>query len=102
MPSYRGISTTTNSPYITLSCLRSQTTILGGRSGCIANRREPQSVLSDEATRLADLGAFWREVILSAVGYLVHHQREYEKPRYLVQTLCPEQSTSDAARWRKV
>lgn len=41
-------------------------------------------------------------MILLTVGYLVHHQREYEKPRYLVETLCPEQSTSDVARWRKV
>jgi formylglycine-generating enzyme required for sulfatase activity len=56
----------------------------------------------EEAARLADEGAFWREVILLAVGYLVHHQREVEKPRFLVEGLCPEVIPTDEPGWRKV
>jgi formylglycine-generating enzyme required for sulfatase activity len=55
-----------------------------------------------EAARLADEGAFWREVILLAVGFLVHHQREVEKPRFLVEVLCAESIPTDEPGWRRV
>jgi formylglycine-generating enzyme required for sulfatase activity len=54
----------------------------------------------EEAVRLAGEGAFWREVILLAVGYLVH-QREHGKPRLLVEALCPDRASRDEADWRK-
>jgi hypothetical protein len=49
-----------------------------------------------------EVSVFWREVILLAVGYLVHFQRDEIKPRALVQTLCPRKQPADQAGWRKV
>ena len=51
---------------------------------------------------LAESGAFWREVILLAVGYLVHSVGEYEQPLVLVDRLCPSKQPVNAAGWRKV
>jgi formylglycine-generating enzyme required for sulfatase activity/nucleoside phosphorylase len=47
--------------------------------------------------------AYWRGVILLAVGYLIHHQGEQEKPLFLVKKLCPEAHTPQGDDdWRKV
>jgi len=54
------------------------------------------------ALELAESGAFWREVILLAVGYLVHNVGEYEQPLVLVDRLCPSKQPPNAAGWRKV
>lgn len=43
-----------------------------------------------KAVGLATSGAFWREVILLAVGYKVHGQGEYDLPVSLLDALCPK------------
>lgn len=43
-----------------------------------------------KAVERAKGGAFWREVILLAVGYKVHSQGEYDLPVALVNALCPK------------
>jgi formylglycine-generating enzyme required for sulfatase activity len=54
-----------------------------------------------EAAGLADRWGFWREVVLLAVGYLVHGKRENEKPLSLVRALCPAGGPRDDGGWRK-
>lgn len=46
--------------------------------------------------------AFWREVILLAVGYLVHQTRELSKVRALVEEICPDRKPQTDADWRKI
>ncbi|MDS4029211.1 MAG: SUMF1/EgtB/PvdO family nonheme iron enzyme [Candidatus Contendobacter sp.] len=55
-----------------------------------------------EAARLAgELPTYWREVVLLAVGYLVHSQiRDTGKPRLLVEELCPERAPGTDLDWR--
>ena len=45
-------------------------------------------------------GARWREVILLAVGRLVHHQGETDRPLALVAELCPAAKPAEDAGWR--
>ncbi|KPA11860.1 signal transduction protein, partial [Candidatus Magnetomorum sp. HK-1] len=62
------------------------------------------SILKDFASTcssLAESGAFWREVILLAVGRLVYYSGDSEKPLALVGELCPEQLTNDTLSWQK-
>lgn len=54
------------------------------------------------AEKAVETSIFWREVILLAVGYLVHHQRDQLKPLELVRTLCPRKQPTDDEGWRKV
>jgi formylglycine-generating enzyme required for sulfatase activity len=56
-----------------------------------------------EAARLAgELPTYWREIVLLAVGYLVHSQiRDTGKPRLLVEDLCPDNVPSTDLDWRK-
>lgn len=58
---------------------------------------------AQEAARLAgELPTYWREVVLLAVGYLVHSQiRDTGKPRLLVEELCPENAPGTDLDWRK-
>ncbi len=42
-----------------------------------------------EAMKLAESGAFWQEVILLAVGYLVHSVGKHAQPLVLLDQLCP-------------
>ncbi|MCP4687366.1 MAG: hypothetical protein GY859_04900, partial [Desulfobacterales bacterium] len=44
---------------------------------------------TSEAVELAGRGPFWREVILLAVGRLVHLNGDIDKPLMLVNELCP-------------
>ncbi len=44
-----------------------------------------------ECVQLAAQGSFWREVILLAVGRLVHHNYDIDKPLMLVNELCPRE-----------
>ncbi len=55
------------------------------------------------AAQLAgDLPTYWREVVLLAVGYLVHSPiRDVGKPRLLVEELCPEHACATDLDWRK-
>ncbi|MFO1434288.1 MAG: SUMF1/EgtB/PvdO family nonheme iron enzyme [Candidatus Competibacteraceae bacterium] len=55
-----------------------------------------------EAMKLAERGAFWREVILLAVGYLVHSVGKHAQPLVLLDRLCPAKQPVNAAGWRKV
>jgi energy-coupling factor transporter ATP-binding protein EcfA2 len=55
---------------------------------------------ADEASKLATEGAFWREVILLAVGRMVYLSGEENKPLALVNKLCPEKGRDNAAAWR--
>ncbi len=59
----------------------------------------------DFPTRAAGLvaeGAFWREVILLAVGRLVHLVGNMAHPLALVAELCPTKVEDSALAWRKV
>ncbi len=55
-----------------------------------------------ETHKLMEQGAFWREVILLAIGYLVHQNRDYEKPLTLVDIFCPERAPASDADWQSV
>ena len=59
---------------------------------------------SDQALALADRGAFWWDVILLAVGRLIHHMGEIDRPLLLVSELCPHHALQldDMAAWRRV
>ncbi|MCG6862373.1 MAG: NACHT domain-containing protein, partial [Chromatiaceae bacterium] len=56
----------------------------------------------ERAAALVEEGSVWDEVILFAVGFLVHNQREVERPLSLAHRLCPSQVPSDDLGWRKV
>ena len=58
---------------------------------------------AQQAAQLAgDLPTYWREVVLLAVGYLVHSSiRDVGKPRLLVEELCPEHACATDLDWRK-
>ncbi|MEW6668488.1 MAG: SUMF1/EgtB/PvdO family nonheme iron enzyme [Thermodesulfobacteriota bacterium] len=53
------------------------------------------------AARLAGEAAFWREVILLAVGRLVYHVGDFSKPLDLVSELCPHGKKESSVEWRK-
>lgn len=61
-----------------------------------------QSDFSQEATRLAGEGSLWREVILLAVGRLVHLTGDRDKPYALVNRLCPVKETDSDTAWNNV
>jgi formylglycine-generating enzyme required for sulfatase activity len=54
-----------------------------------------------EGDKLADEGAFWREVILLAVGRLVYMVGDVDKPLNLVRELCPRETVDAESSWRK-
>ena len=54
-----------------------------------------------QATRLAEEGTSWREVILLAVGRLVYVSGDLAKPLALVGELCPSAGVNDPVGWRK-
>jgi len=60
---------------------------------------------TEEALTLAQAGAYWREVLLLAVGRLVH-SGNIEPPLFLIGELCPTSATAiaadDATTWRNV
>ncbi len=55
----------------------------------------------DRAAQLMAQGAFWREVILLAVGRLVHLVGDTARPLALVAELCPEKPKGDELAWRR-
>ncbi|MGE3536030.1 MAG: SUMF1/EgtB/PvdO family nonheme iron enzyme [Candidatus Tectimicrobiota bacterium] len=61
-----------------------------------------QADFAREATALSAAGALWREVILLAVGRLVHLSGETAKPLALVAELCPQQAADTPEAWRQV
>jgi len=60
-----------------------------------------QADFARQAARLAEEGAFWREVVLLAVGRLVYLGGDTDKPLALVGELCPEQAVDGDVVWRK-
>ncbi len=54
-----------------------------------------------KANRLAEAGAFWREVILLAVGKLVYQSGDTDKPLALVAELCSTAEATTDLAWRK-
>lgn len=64
--------------------------------------RLPGDEFAQQAARLAgELPTYWREVVLLAVGYLVHSIRDTSKPRLLVEELCPASAPQTDPDWRK-
>jgi len=61
-----------------------------------------QGNFAERAAALVEGRAYWREAILLAAGYLVHNQRETERPLYLADRLCPPATPSGDAAWRRV
>ncbi len=53
-----------------------------------------------EAAKLAAEGAFWRQVILLAVGRLVYVVGDVFKPLALVSELCPANQRNEESAWR--
>lgn len=60
-----------------------------------------QADFAVQAAGLATESAFWREVILLAVGRLVHVGGETSRPLALVGELCPERVADEELAWRK-
>ena len=60
-----------------------------------------QADFARQTTALVEEGAFWREVILLAVGRLVYLSGDMDKPLALVGELCPEQLVDEELAWRK-
>jgi len=54
-----------------------------------------------QATRLAEAGGAWREVILLAVGRLVYRLEDSARPLALVGELCPARIADDELSWRR-
>jgi len=63
-----------------------------------------QPDFTEKVIELAKRGPFWRDVILLAVGRLVHLNGDIAKPLVLVSELCPEDAPEleDTAGWRNV
>jgi formylglycine-generating enzyme required for sulfatase activity len=59
-----------------------------------------QSDFAGQAAGLATESAFWREVILLAVGRLVHLACDIHKPLALVWELCPKKTVDKESAWR--
>lgn len=59
-----------------------------------------QADFSQQATRLAGEGGLWREVILLAVGRLVHLAGDWDKPYALVNRLCLVKETDSDTAWK--
>jgi len=55
----------------------------------------------EEGCKRADEGAFWREVVLLAVGRLVYLVGDVDKPLGLVGELCPKEAVDAEPAWRK-
>jgi len=61
--------------------------------------RQPD--FATKGVALATEGDLWREVILLAVGRLVHTSFDTSKPLALVAELCPPKATDDESSWYK-
>ncbi|MCP4694065.1 MAG: SUMF1/EgtB/PvdO family nonheme iron enzyme, partial [Desulfobacterales bacterium] len=61
-----------------------------------------QKNLAKEGAALAGDPGTWREVILLAVGRLIHVVGDADKPLALIAALCPEKAGHDDKSWRKV
>ena len=60
-----------------------------------------QSDFATQAAHLATAGALWREVILLAVGRLIHLGGDTAKPLALVAELCPAKAVDTDIAWQQ-
>ena len=60
-----------------------------------------QARFAPDAAKLVEAGAFWREVILLAVGKLVYLSGDTDKPLALVGELCPQQGVATPLGWQQ-
>jgi formylglycine-generating enzyme required for sulfatase activity len=60
-----------------------------------------QADFAKQAAALVSEGAFWREVILLAVGRLVYLSGDMDKPLALAAELCPGDAPDEGLLWRK-
>jgi formylglycine-generating enzyme required for sulfatase activity len=60
-----------------------------------------QAHFAQDAAKLVEAGAFWREVILLAVGKLVYLSGDIDKPLSLVGELCPELGATTLLGWQQ-
>ena len=58
-----------------------------------------QGNFAQEAARLGSEGTLWREVILLAIGRLVHLSGDIDKPLALVNRLCPRHIQDTTTTW---
>lgn len=56
---------------------------------------------AQESSKLVEKGAFWREVILLAVGKLVYLSGDVDKPLALVGELCPHTALETTQGWQR-
>jgi len=61
-----------------------------------------QAEFARRAAEAVEAGAFWREVVLLAVGRLVYLGGDTDKPLALVGELCPGAKVDAEVAWRKV
>jgi formylglycine-generating enzyme required for sulfatase activity len=59
-----------------------------------------QADFAKQVSQLMKEGAFWREVVLLAVGRLVYLSGDTDKPLALAGELCPQQRRDDDSAWR--
>ena len=60
-----------------------------------------QGDFAEQAARLATAGPLWREVILLAVGRLIHLGGDTAKPLALVAELCPATAVDTDIAWQQ-
>ena len=60
-----------------------------------------QGDFAEQAVRLATAGPLWREVILLAVGRLIHLGGDTAKPLALVAELCPAKAVDTDIAWQQ-
>jgi len=60
-----------------------------------------QSDFAEQAVRLATAGPLWREVLLLAVGRLIHLGGDTAKPLALVAELCPVKALDTDIAWQQ-
>jgi len=61
-----------------------------------------QAHFARKGAELLEQGALWREPVLLAVGRLVYHSEDTDKPLALAGELCPEQIENSREGWMKV
>ena len=62
-----------------------------------------QTNFAKTALRLVEEGTYWEQVVLLAVGRLIHHIEDFERPLSLVAELCPQKvKGADDRAWHKI
>lgn len=56
----------------------------------------------ERAVALSRHWSMWRDAILFGVGFLVHNQRETQRPLSVVESLCPPHTPENDTEWRDI